>query len=300
MPLRFRVLPADDARPGAGASGPLVERAVELPDALDEIRVGRRADVELPLPFAALSAVHARVLRAGSGWVVEDAGSTNGTWLDGARLPPAARRALAPGAELRLGNVGLRFEGAGPARAEAQGTASLARRLVDDLFATSGAPVLRLSPSRALPLAVAGRAYVVGRAETCSLSLAVEELSREHAAFVRREDAVVVRDLGSKNGVVVAGARVVGERALSDGDVVELGPVSLTLEDPASRYLRELAELPPQPAAPAPREVPADPPPSTPPQAQPRARASRLITAAAISVLVLLAAATVALFLPGR
>jgi pSer/pThr/pTyr-binding forkhead associated (FHA) protein len=265
MPLRFRVLPSDDTRPagpgGRGApAGPLVERDVELPDAARELRIGRRPDVELPLPFGALSGVHARVSREGARWLVEDLGSTNGTWLGGEQLPPGERRPLVAGAELRLGNVRLRFEGEGPASAEAHGTATIARRLVDDLFATRGAPALRLPPARVLPLATVGASFVVGRADTCAVSLPLDELSREHAEFVRREAGVFVRDLGSKNGVVVAGGRVVGERALSDGDVVHLGPIALTFDDPATRYLRELEHLAPEPA-PAPEPPPVTVPP---------------------------------------
>jgi pSer/pThr/pTyr-binding forkhead associated (FHA) protein len=243
MPVRFRILPADDARPGAG---PLVEREVELPEALDEIRLGRRADVELPLPFAALSAVHARLVRAPDGWTIEDAGSTNGTWLDDDRLAPGERRAVEWGAELRLGNVRLRFEGEGPSAAAAEGTATIARRLVDDLFAGArdGAPALEIVRGAAagrLALVDLGRPYVVGRAEGCALPLAVEEVSREHAIFVRDAAGVLVRDLGSKNGVVVAGVRVAGERKLADGDVIEIGPVALRLDDPVGRYIASLA-----------------------------------------------------------
>src|SRR5689334_9394848 len=106
MPARFRILaserPAGAGAP-AGAAGPLVARDVEIGDA-DVVRLGRRTDLELPLPFPALSAVHARVRREGDGWTVEDAGSTNGTWLGGERLSTGERRPLAPGAELRLGN----------------------------------------------------------------------------------------------------------------------------------------------------------------------------------------------------
>jgi pSer/pThr/pTyr-binding forkhead associated (FHA) protein len=256
MPARFRVLPSNEdvpARGGAVAAGPLVEREVEITHAGDEIRVGRRSDVELPLPFPALSAVHARLIRKEASWFVEDAGSTNGTWLGGERLASGARRPLEPGAELRLGNVRLRFDGEGPPRGSRdgvpEGTGTIARRLVDDLFADAalGAPTVRVergaSPRR-LPLTRVGHPYVVGRAETCALPLGVEEVSREHAAFVRDAEGVVVRDLGSKNGVVVAGRRIESQRRLSDGDVVEIGPVALALEDPVDRYLRQLEEAP--------------------------------------------------------
>jgi len=259
-------LPADapgrgepDTRADPGAAGPLVAREVEIGDEHAEIRLGRRADLELPLPFPALSAIHARVRRApGEGaWLVEDARSTNGTWLDGALLPPGEPRPFAPGAELRLGNVRVRFEGAGPASPAAAGTGTIARRLVDDLFAShdddGGAPVLRVlrgAPPRRLALTQLGRGYVAGRGEGCDLPLGVEEVSREHATFERLADGVVVRDLGSKNGVVVGGARIAGARRLVDGDVVEIGPVALAFEDPVERYLSAGGAAPPPRAPP--------------------------------------------------
>lgn len=48
---------------------------------------------------------------------VEDVGSTNGTWVNGERV--GTPRRLAPGDELHLGSVGVRFEGAAPAAAPA-------------------------------------------------------------------------------------------------------------------------------------------------------------------------------------
>jgi pSer/pThr/pTyr-binding forkhead associated (FHA) protein len=182
-----------------------------------------------------------------------------------------------------------------------EGTSTVARRLVDGLFAGSGAGapsvrVVRGAPPLGLALAVAGRAYVVGRAEGCALSLPVEEVSREHAAFVRDGEGVVVRDLGSKNGVTVAGARVVGERRLADGDEIVVGPVTLAFEDPAARHLRELerppAEAPPPPAAPA----PADATPTVPPDVvvepvAPRRGSTQIIVGVALAVLALLAVA---------
>jgi pSer/pThr/pTyr-binding forkhead associated (FHA) protein len=299
MPLRFRILPTDEARPG-GATGPLVARDVEVSEAPSEVRLGRRADLELPLPFAVLSGVHARLHSADGGWVVEDAGSTNGTWLDGARLGPGERRPLVAGAELRLASVRLRFEGAGPATpAATEGTATIARRLVADLFDdASGAPTVRITrgaPPSTLTLRMLGRVYVAGRAEGCALPLGVEEVSREHAAFVRGAEGVVVRDLGSKNGVIVGGARIEGERALIDGDVIEIGPVAMTLEDPVSRYLRELALAAPEPplvsvgaetvaftATTAPRATPVG--------------SGRLVVGIAVAVLLLLAITAVVIF----
>jgi pSer/pThr/pTyr-binding forkhead associated (FHA) protein len=239
MPLRLRLIPA----PGQ------TERAIEFADGTREIRIGRRPDVELPLPFPALSGLHARLTRSTDGWQVEDLGSTNGTRVDGVRLAPRETRAVAPGAQLALGEVTLIFDGTVTPILGAEGTATIARRLVSDLFAAApgtATPTLAIvSGVRAagpLRLEDLDRRYLVGRVESCDLQLPSDEISREHAAFVRLWDGVVVKDLGSKNGVLVNDAPVVEQR-LRDGDLVRIGPATLRVSDPADRYLRDFEAL---------------------------------------------------------
>jgi pSer/pThr/pTyr-binding forkhead associated (FHA) protein len=247
MPLRLRLLPSP-APTGDAERGPTTERAIELGDGTQEVRIGRRPDVELPLPFPSLSGLHARLTLAGDGWRIEDLGSTNGTRVDGVRLGAGGTRALNPGAQLVLGEVTLIFDGMVSPILGAEGTATIARRLVSDLFAAApgtATPTLtivsgvRIGP--ALRLDDLDRRYLVGRIESCDLPLPSEEISREHAAFVRLWDGVVVKDLGSKNGVLVNDVPVTaGEQRLRDGDLVRVGPATLRLSDPADRYLREL------------------------------------------------------------
>jgi pSer/pThr/pTyr-binding forkhead associated (FHA) protein len=87
-----------------------------------------------------------------------------------------------------------------------------------------------------------GKVYPVGRASTCALVLADEDVSREHAAFERRWSGVEVRDLGSKNGIEVDGVRVEVTARLRDGQVVLVGNTRLRCEDPEDRYLRQMQE----------------------------------------------------------
>ena len=69
MPLRLRLLPSPAAPSGTGGGrGPTESRSIELPDDTAEIRIGRRPDLELPLPYPALSALHARLFRTDAGW----------------------------------------------------------------------------------------------------------------------------------------------------------------------------------------------------------------------------------------
>src|SRR5688500_5933261 len=116
VPADLRPDPVQPAAEPAGHAGRLV--VVKSPSleegrayALDSVAltVGRGAQNDLPLRgdgFA--SAVHARIEpRDGAVWV-SDAGSTNGTFLNGERLERARR--LGRGDVIRVGETDLRFE----------------------------------------------------------------------------------------------------------------------------------------------------------------------------------------------
>jgi hypothetical protein len=67
---------------------------------------------------------------------------------------------------------------------------------------------------------------VAGRAPTCDVVLDDSTVSREHAAFVRRDSGWWVVDLNSTNGTKVNG-RTAAEHALEHGDRVTLGDAAL-------------------------------------------------------------------------
>ncbi|MBS2017729.1 MAG: sigma 54-interacting transcriptional regulator [Deltaproteobacteria bacterium] len=72
---------------------------------------------------------------------------------------------------------------------------------------------------------------VVGRAIDADAHLDDPSLSRHHAALEVRDEGLVIRDLGSKNGTVVGGARLARDTPtpLALGAVAELGTVLLTV-----------------------------------------------------------------------
>ena len=67
----------------------------------------------------------------------------------------------------------------------------------------------------------------VGRDTRCDISDADPLLSRRHAEFVCRPDSLVVRDLNSRNGISVNGAKV-QEAVLRPGDVVKVARLIMT------------------------------------------------------------------------
>jgi pSer/pThr/pTyr-binding forkhead associated (FHA) protein len=218
-----------------------------------DLVIGRRRGDDIELPFADVSEQHARLMRGDRGWLLLDLGSANGTYVNGRRLTPFVAQALSLGDVLRLASIELLVEGEGrPAQREVspESTATLARRLVSDLFGTwrpTEVPRLVVAEGPALGhelhLEVVGCRYRVGRGAGCNLVVPDDDMSREHAEFERRWDGVFVRDLNSKNGVLCMGERLAAEQRLADGDVLRLGQTSFRLEDPEDRYLRQMEEV---------------------------------------------------------
>src|SRR5215831_18996400 len=129
MPLRLRVVPPSSHQAN---EPPMNERTVDFSDAVGQIRIGRRADLELSLPFSRLSGVHARLVRTNDGehkageWLLEDLGSTNGTFVGGERLKPGAKAVMTAGIQIKFAEVEVIFgvEAPGQASGQASGKAS--------------------------------------------------------------------------------------------------------------------------------------------------------------------------------
>ena len=85
-------------------AGPLAGREVEVTGALV---LGRQADLVIDDPQ--VSRRHASVRPAGEALEIEDQGSRNGTWVNGARIGGATR--LGPGDRVRLGDTTFEVEG---------------------------------------------------------------------------------------------------------------------------------------------------------------------------------------------
>ncbi|HEY0993849.1 MAG TPA: FHA domain-containing protein [Kofleriaceae bacterium] len=74
----------------------------------DRITIGRTSNNDVVIADHSVSRLHAYV-RQGDGWIVADAGSKNGSWLDETRLEARRETPLSPGAVLRLGDVSATF-----------------------------------------------------------------------------------------------------------------------------------------------------------------------------------------------
>ncbi|HZO14089.1 MAG TPA: sigma 54-interacting transcriptional regulator [Polyangiaceae bacterium] len=117
-PFLFVILSAD--RPLAQSSRHalgrvdevLLRRGARRADA--RVVDGDRKQLVIMIPDPRMSSEHARIRRSERGWIVEDAGSKNGTLLDGERLTQARLR---DGAILEVGRTFLLFRSSLPFRA---------------------------------------------------------------------------------------------------------------------------------------------------------------------------------------
>ena len=74
-----------------------------------EITIGRAANSDLVIDDEFASTHHARLVKMNDEWMVQDLGSTNGTFLDGVRVTTPV--ALKLGSEVRIGKTAFELRG---------------------------------------------------------------------------------------------------------------------------------------------------------------------------------------------
>lgn len=70
----------------------------------------------------------------------------------------------------------------------------------------------------------------VGRLPECTITINDTNVSRNHAEIRTGVSAYIVVDLGSTNGTMVNGTRIVGEQRLNDGDIISFGSTHVRFE----------------------------------------------------------------------
>ncbi|MFC1820351.1 FHA domain-containing protein [Thermodesulfobacteriota bacterium] len=67
---------------------------------------------------------------------------------------------------------------------------------------------------------------IIGRIPDCDIQLLVENVSREHARIIYRNEEYQIEDLGSTNGIYLNGIKV-QKCILRDNDLIEIGGVKI-------------------------------------------------------------------------
>ena len=192
--------------------------------------VGRQ-DTTILLTDSTVSRRHAQIgVEGGTIWV-EDAGSSNGTIVNGQRLNAGERRAVRDGDEVRFGSLSLAVQvdpdalAALPASEAGTPEEGGEEETVEtaDAGGTVMGPHLLLPSGNPFPLPEG--VTRVGRRSGNDLILPDSYTSGAHAHLTRDGDTVTVTDDGSTNGTLLNGDRLAPGEAtpLRDGDVLVFG-----------------------------------------------------------------------------
>jgi pSer/pThr/pTyr-binding forkhead associated (FHA) protein len=200
--------------------GPLAGRRFGVESRLE---IGRHG-TDCTLDDHQVSHRHAAVTVDRDAMVIEDLGSTNGTWVNGVRITGPV--ALHDGDLVRVGATTLAVELAAP---------SIAGPRAEPHPQPQGPPtvpacalVARNGPLAGRRFEVESRLEIGRRGTDCTLD--DHQVSHRHAAVTVERDGAVIEDLGSTNGTWVNGGRITGPVALHDGDLVRVGATTLAVE----------------------------------------------------------------------
>ncbi|HET9587876.1 MAG TPA: FHA domain-containing protein [Anaerolineales bacterium] len=199
-----------------------------------EIVIGRDPSVDLPVASPAVSRRHARFVREGDGYILEDLGSSNGTYLNGERL--AGRHPLKSGDEIRLGQaVTLTYQAPPPAGAETvvRAAAAAPSNILQTVIGEAPPLEMEASPPK-LSVTIAGgssKSHVltspsltIGRVEENDIVIPSAIVSRQHARLERVNGGYrLVVSPEAKNPVLFEGRPLDEPRFLRHGDILRIG-----------------------------------------------------------------------------
>jgi len=215
-----------------------------------EIIIGRDPNVDLSIPSPSISRRHARLMREGDGYTLEDLGSSNGTFLNDEQL--VQRRSLKSGDHIRLGRaVTLTYE-APTALKETVIPGSPAMSV--NVMQTELEQSINFDESKAAPpkllVSIAGGSsqtysltrpiLTIGRVDGNDIVISSPIVSGQHARLERVNGGYqLVVASQAKNPVLFEGRPLDSSHLLQHGDIMRIGGldpgmmVTLTYQAPS-------------------------------------------------------------------
>jgi ABC-type multidrug transport system ATPase subunit/pSer/pThr/pTyr-binding forkhead associated (FHA) protein len=199
------------------------------------IRIGRdpSADIALDLQHDLLASYnHAKIMVLEGKAVLFDVDSTNGTFVDGQRV---SRQDLKGGEQIELGQNGPKIkvlavkcvEVAAPPPSTPAGRGPAGGGKATVFGAAADIKGLSLGDAAQLGEFPIAPTMVIGRDPSSQIVLDSMFISSRHAVIEKKNGSVHLRDLGSANGVYLAGEKVQGETELTLGGEFVIGPYVL-------------------------------------------------------------------------
>lgn len=202
------------------------------------VLVGREASTStLVLASSAVSSTHAVVMM--DRMMVQDSGSTSGTYVAGSRIPANALVPLDPNGVVTFGPIPVPVALLGQiAQALAGGAAAgaVGGQAAPVANAQGGAPAAGGKKHRTVIgelnlQQLAGSTITIGRTPDNKIVVPHPQVSARHAQIVDQGGSLLLEDLGSGNGTFVRGQRLTrGQRVpVQNGEKVYIGPMPLVI-----------------------------------------------------------------------
>jgi ABC-type multidrug transport system ATPase subunit/predicted component of type VI protein secretion system len=187
-----------------------------FPISTDTTIVGRspKANLSIPDGYGFVSSHHFELCRDKNTFTITDLNSTNGTLLNNRLLTPDTPTDLHDNAVIRIGDDSFGV--------------SLGLTFFNPL--ESAIPVegfVMAAPSVTMELE---KPIMIGRLSGNDIELDAPDVSRRHAVISKQEQAFVLKDLGSRNGIFV-NEQPIQSLELHEGDFIQIGNFLLTFQD---------------------------------------------------------------------
>jgi len=207
----------------------------------ESISIGREEDMDIVIDNTSVSRAQAQLRKEGSRWVVEDLGSSNGTFLHGQKID--SPQAVAAGDEIGFGKFTLVFDkvvgdaeaptgqqATQPSMAGIEGTMQIKSEEVKQLLQDSERKrrahvVWESGGQRGQHYLSESPAALFGTDDLCDVR--VPKAPKHHVLVVHRESGCEVKNLHGWSKMTVGG-RAQNPATLKDGDVVKVGGLTLT------------------------------------------------------------------------
>lgn len=220
---------------------------------VEEATIGRASTCDLRLPFPVISSHHLTVRRIDGEWQVIDVGSTNGTTVQGMKLPADRPVEVRDGMELRIVDVTIEFNvdrdpGNGFTLAQ---TGTMVRQMISDalrrdhddedlaLFEVLSGPG---AGRRATIPDELDEGWIGSAREGVLLGIQDRTVPKRAVRVHRHDDGFVLAPVDQAT-VLLDGEALRGPARLRSNARIVLGTVELVFFDPLESYLDELEGL---------------------------------------------------------
>ena len=161
--------------------------------------LGRHPDCDIILTADGVSGRHCKITKNPQGWVLEDLGSSNGTFVNNLKITKPTL--VSTSDTITLGSV-CPFPWAN--------------------LAEWKSPLPPPIPSK-VPAPRSEVVKVIGRHPECDIVLTVDGVSGKHCMVTQQGNIWLLEDLKSSNGVFVNGNRISSPRQITSNDQITLG-----------------------------------------------------------------------------